>query len=983
MSITLPSELHWLGWVAGSDWPDGDEDKMWAIAADWRGAAHGIRELLPDLASAERATVRAYPWGEGIEAMTTALGELVHGPESLTQLADILEQVAESADALGTEIEYTKILVISSLAMLAFEIAAAWVFPPTAPLVEAAAIGVTRLAVRLLGQRAVSAIARFAAKNGLAALAKFSAKHVVFSTVLGAGQDLAIQGYQVGAGHRKDVDWKRVGTTAYTAAAAGAVGGPAGGLLGKAAGRLPGGRIAGGLKGAAVGAGAGMIGAVAAWGAGGIANGWTWDPRMLTGGGAYGALVGGSKGIRHALPGRGLGATNFRGPERPVFGRDNGTRPGAEGDGSTARADVGDGSTARPGTADRSGPSAASASESGAHRAGSPEIAAGQPDSRAASRPGQSEAGQHIVAGAQAQSGTPETRPVREEQVRTGGEQRVVTEPNQPGEPKAAESSEPADARDTQRAPGEQNPDRGHHRAEAGHGSDGSRATPGEPGSERGTQAGPERLESAGAEHVSQETQRPSGESGTAREAVGAGESGSTRGAEAGHPAPGAERSGVAEVPEAVRAKLRELGVDPAGMSPQQMRGAAEDAFARRVGVFADRTLALEGAGLRPNELMVLRRELQTQINEFMRQRRELQADLDRYRATATPPSAPQPTSGHAPRPQPTSPAHDTRVQAQATPEQPDATSKIPYTPRYFGVPPIPEFTAATPPDDSIWTTPNPRPEPTSHPEPTPPPTPPVPSPTPPVPSPTPPVPSPTPPVPTPTPPVPTPTPPVPSPTPPVPTPTPPAPSPTPPVPTPTPPVPPSTPPAPTPTPPVPSPTPPVPSTPTPSPTPTWPAPIPTSPTLPMPAPEVVPTPEPMSSTARWTTLVPDPEPWLGSSPALMPEPHPEPVPTSTSMPAPAPERSAEHEPTPLMPTPEPPLNAEPTSTPNVEPSPTPVPNPELPRLPWPAPVVPRLEWDGPDSLLPPTPASAPRTASESAQPVGPVPTSEPTREFG
>ncbi|WP_432279211.1 hypothetical protein, partial [Nocardia brasiliensis] len=736
MSITLPSELHWLGWVAGSDWPDGDEDKMRAIAADWRHAAHGIRELLPDLASAERATIRAYPWGEGIEAMTAAVGELAHGPESLEQLADILEQVAESADALGTEIEYTKILVISSLAMLAFEIAAAWVFPPTAPLVEAAAIGVTRLAVRLLGQRAVSAIARFAAKTGLAALAKFSAKHVVFSTVLGAGQDLAIQGYQVGAGHRKNIDWNRVGTTAYTAAAAGAVGGPAGGLFGKVAGRLPDGRIAGGLKGAAVGAGAGMIGAVAAWGAGGIANGWTWDPRMLTSGGAYGALVGGSKGIRHALPGRGPGATNFRGPERPVFGRDNGTRPGAGGDGSTPR----------PGTADRSGPSAASASESGAHRAGSPETAAGQSDSRAASRPGQSEAGQHIVASAEAQSGTPETRPVREEQVRTGGEQRVVTEPTQPGEPKAAESSEPADARDAQRPPGEQNPDRGHHRAGAGDGSDGGRAMPGEPV----PQTRPGQLESIGAERVSQETQRPPGEPGTARETVGVGESGLTRGAEAGHPAPGAERSGVAEVPDSVRAQLRELGVDPAGMSPQQMRGAAEDAFARRVAAFADRALSLEGAGLRPNELMVQRRELQTQINEFMRQRRELQAELGRYRTTAqaatpqtpsdqagapsaaprtpsdqtaTPSAAPRPpsdqaatpstTPDHAARPHPTSPRPDTRLHAQATAEPADTTSKIPYTPRYFAASPIPEFTAATPPDDSIWNAHHSRPHPT------------------------------------------------------------------------------------------------------------------------------------------------------------------------------------------------------------------------------------------------------------------------------
>uniref|UniRef100_UPI000B1B9400 WXG100-like domain-containing protein n=1 Tax=Nocardia altamirensis TaxID=472158 RepID=UPI000B1B9400 len=322
MSITIPSELEWLGWIAGSDWPDGDEDKMWAIAADWRKAAADIRDLLPDLAAAQKATIDSYPWGVGVEAITASLDKLDHGPESLRQLADVLDMVAESADALAAEIQYTKILVISSLAMLAVEIIAAWAFPPTAPLVEAAAIAATRLAVRLLGQRAVSAIARFAAKTGIAAVAKFTAKHVVISTVLGAGQDLAIQAYQVREGIRDGIDWNRVGTTAYTAAAAGVVGGPAGGLLGKAAAKvpLPSGRWAGAVKGAAVGASSGMIGAVGAWGVGGFANGWTWDPRLLTSGTAYGVLTGGSKGFRHASPGKGPTADRFTATPPAHFG---------------------------------------------------------------------------------------------------------------------------------------------------------------------------------------------------------------------------------------------------------------------------------------------------------------------------------------------------------------------------------------------------------------------------------------------------------------------------------------------------------------------------------------------------------------------------------------------------------------------------------------------------------------------------------------
>ncbi|WP_378737189.1 hypothetical protein [Nocardia brasiliensis] len=330
MSISIPGELEWLGWVAGSDWPDGDEDKMWEIADAWRTASAQLRDLLPDLAAASNATVAAYPWGAGVDAVRTALKKLQHGDASIEHLAEILTRVADSADALGTEIEYTKILVITSIAMLAVEIATAWLFPPTAPLVEAAAIGLTRVAVRLLGERAVSAIARYAAELGIAAVARFTAEHVVLSTALGVGQDFAIQAGQVAAGHRKDIDWNRIATTAYTAAAAGAIGGPAGGLFAKAAAKvpLPAGAWSGAAKGAVVGMSAGMVGALGAWGVGGLTNGWTWDPRLLTSGAAMGGLTGGSKGFRHGMSIRHPVRARFPVPEPGRFGA-----PGS-GDGS-------------------------------------------------------------------------------------------------------------------------------------------------------------------------------------------------------------------------------------------------------------------------------------------------------------------------------------------------------------------------------------------------------------------------------------------------------------------------------------------------------------------------------------------------------------------------------------------------------------------------------------------------------------------------
>ncbi|MFE3260801.1 hypothetical protein [Nocardia sp. NPDC059229] len=323
MSIDIPGELQWLGWVAGSAWPQGDEDAMWDIASDWSTAARHLRDLIPELEAAKKATIAAYPWGDGLEAMVTALNNLDSGPQSFQALADILDQVSEAADGLGTEIEYTKIMILSSLGMLAVEIALAWCFPPTAPAEEAAATLITRTAVRLLGERAVSAIARYAEKLGVAALARFLAKHVVISTVLGAGQDVAIQGLQIAEGHRKGMDWERVGMTALTAAAAGAVGGPAGEIFGKAVTRLPftGNPFGNAVRGALVGTGAGIAGAFASWGVGGLptlitkgtTDGWTWDPRLLTSATSYGVLTGGTKGFR--LPtGGGVHPGSFEAP---------------------------------------------------------------------------------------------------------------------------------------------------------------------------------------------------------------------------------------------------------------------------------------------------------------------------------------------------------------------------------------------------------------------------------------------------------------------------------------------------------------------------------------------------------------------------------------------------------------------------------------------------------------------------------------------
>ncbi len=306
---------------------------MWGVASDWRTAASELRKLLPDLRVAADATIEAYPWGEGITTIRKRLHELESGDKSIAHLAEILDHVADSADGQGTEIEYTKVMIITSLAMLAGEIAACWLFPPTAPLEEAAATAATQVGLRFLRQRAMAAIERYAAKLGMAAVVRFAARHIVLSTVLGTGQDVAIQLGQMAIGHRKNFDLTRVGVTALTSAVAGGLGGPADEFLSKWTAKvpLPKGPWSTALRGAVVGAGAGMVGAVGSWVAGNLVSigldGWTWDPRVLTSATSFGVLVGGSKGFHLGKPGPSSGAGRFTGPDA-----------GGCGDGSVPRA---------------------------------------------------------------------------------------------------------------------------------------------------------------------------------------------------------------------------------------------------------------------------------------------------------------------------------------------------------------------------------------------------------------------------------------------------------------------------------------------------------------------------------------------------------------------------------------------------------------------------------------------------------------------
>ncbi|MGW8653039.1 WXG100-like domain-containing protein, partial [Nocardia salmonicida] len=381
------------------EWPEGNEDEMWAMAEDWRAAADGLRALVDDVDAAKDAAFKAYPQGDGVEDMLKAFEGMARGDQSVTKLGELFDILGDSVYQTGTEIEYTKIMFLSSLGLLALELAAAWIFPPTAPAVEAAAIAATRVVARTIFGRVLAAILRHGAKAVITRALKFIGQHVAIDTALGTLQELGAQQWQVDQGHRKEVDWNQVKAAAVSSAAGGLAAGPFGNFLGK---RLGDG-MSPWLKGAITGTGAGLVGAgggmLGQFGYEGVTQGWdqAWnnlktaasDPLMWSAGATNGGLSGLNKAgansawsamkpglferpsfssqVRDAMPGHDLGTF---GQNDGVGGDGSSNRPGGEGENRAGADDEGTGAGGDDGVRAGAGDDAMGGEGSGESRAG-------------------------------------------------------------------------------------------------------------------------------------------------------------------------------------------------------------------------------------------------------------------------------------------------------------------------------------------------------------------------------------------------------------------------------------------------------------------------------------------------------------------------------------------------------------------------------------------------------------------------------------
>ncbi|MGF6893993.1 hypothetical protein ABIA39_004352 [Nocardia sp. GAS34] len=226
--IEFPSWLDWLGAAVGMEWPEGNEDEMWGMAGDWRTAASSLRDIVSDVEAAKSATVDAYQDGKGSESMSDAFNAIINKnaqKNSLPDLADFFDSVGDSVDGTGTQIQYTKLMFYTTLTMTAAEIASVWIFPPTAPAEEAGIIVTTRVGVRMMMRRVMTAIEERLAKLVGARLAKFLLRHVIIGGLMGLLPDLGIQAFQNFEGHRHGINWGE----AIVAGVGGMVGSAAGG----------------------------------------------------------------------------------------------------------------------------------------------------------------------------------------------------------------------------------------------------------------------------------------------------------------------------------------------------------------------------------------------------------------------------------------------------------------------------------------------------------------------------------------------------------------------------------------------------------------------------------------------------------------------------------------------------------------------------------------------------------------------------------
>ncbi|MCU7821057.1 toxin glutamine deamidase domain-containing protein [Kitasatospora sp. DSM 101779] len=223
MAVELPEPLQWvLLLLAGTRWPEADEDMLRDMAERWRDGAKTLEDAGR---SADSAVKRALDGQRGAAAdalakhwsqFTTGKGT-EEDPGYFPGLVQACNGMGDMLEAMANSAETAKIQIIAQLGILAFEIATAEAeapFTAGASLAEIPVfVGISRTAVQQILKQLLKETLQFAAKQAAQM----------------AAINLLAQGIEVAEGHRKNIDMKELGQNAL----GGAVAGASGHLIGK------------------------------------------------------------------------------------------------------------------------------------------------------------------------------------------------------------------------------------------------------------------------------------------------------------------------------------------------------------------------------------------------------------------------------------------------------------------------------------------------------------------------------------------------------------------------------------------------------------------------------------------------------------------------------------------------------------------------------------------------------------------------------
>jgi hypothetical protein len=225
MSIQIPGYLQWVAYLVGSQWPKGDEDAMYRIGSDWHNSSEQMSALIPEL-NRIRSSTMAVLQGQTAGAVDQQFKLLFDGHASVDKLATAMGALGDLAAGTGKSIEGTKLQILTSLAIAAFEISYALAQTDATlgasdaeiPIIEGSTIAAIRQVVTGAMKDILVNLGETMTKTTVSRIVKKS----LVKTAEGVGQDLFIQAVQDANGDQVGINWGQTEKVALADATGGA-----------------------------------------------------------------------------------------------------------------------------------------------------------------------------------------------------------------------------------------------------------------------------------------------------------------------------------------------------------------------------------------------------------------------------------------------------------------------------------------------------------------------------------------------------------------------------------------------------------------------------------------------------------------------------------------------------------------------------------------------------------------------------------------